>query len=119
MKVGTAKRWRSAAPSLNRCRRRCARSRPASTGLDEIEIDGLGQGDDHNALRAAIGQPDAPIACSMWRRAMRLGMGVDEIHECSKKSTPWFLERIAEIVAPRRQGARSWLAAGRWQYASG
>ena len=28
-------------------------------GLDEIEIDGLGLGDDHNVLRAAIGQPDA------------------------------------------------------------
>ena len=27
------------------------------TGLDEIEIEGLGKGDDHNALRAAIGTP--------------------------------------------------------------
>ncbi len=36
-------------------------------GLDEIEIDGLGLGDDHNVLRAAIGRR-RPIACSRWRR---------------------------------------------------
>ena len=29
------------------------------TGLDEIEIEGLGKGDDHNALRAALGNADA------------------------------------------------------------
>ena len=66
-------------------------------GLDEIEIEGLGHGDDHNALRAAIGQP-TPDRLLKVAQAMRLGMGVDEIHECSKID-PWFLERIAEIVA--------------------
>src|ERR1700690_3797666 len=66
-------------------------------GLDEIEIDGLGQGDDHNVLRAAIGQP-TPDRLLKVAQAMRLGMGVEEIHECSKID-PWFLERIAEIIA--------------------
>ena len=66
-------------------------------GLDEIEIDGLGHGDDHNVLRAAIGQP-TPDRLLNVAQAMRLGMGVDEIHECSKID-PWFLERIAEIIA--------------------
>ena len=66
-------------------------------GLDEIEIDGLGHGDDHNVLRAAIGQP-TPDRLLKVAQAMRLGMGVEEIHECSKID-PWFLERIAEIVA--------------------
>ncbi len=66
-------------------------------GLDEIEIDGLGHGDDHNVLRAAIGQP-TPDRLLNVAQAMRLGMGVEEIHECSKID-PWFLERIAEIVA--------------------
>ena len=27
------------------------------TGVDEVEIEGLGKGDDHNAMRAAIGKP--------------------------------------------------------------
>ncbi|HEY1606002.1 MAG TPA: carbamoyl-phosphate synthase large subunit, partial [Allosphingosinicella sp.] len=66
-------------------------------GLDEIEIDGLGLGDDHNVLRAAIGQP-TPDRLLKVAQAMRLGMGVEEIHEVSKID-PWFLERIAEIVA--------------------
>ena len=66
-------------------------------GLDEIEIDGLGLGDDHNALRAAIGQP-TPDRLLKVAQAMRLGMGVEEIHEVCKID-PWFLERIAEIVA--------------------
>ena len=66
-------------------------------GLDEIEIDGLDLGDDHNVLRAAIGTP-TPDRLLKVAQAMRLGMGVEEIHEVSKID-PWFLERIAEIVA--------------------
>ena len=66
-------------------------------GLDEIEIEGLGKGDDHNVLRAAIGKP-TPDRLLKVAQAMRMGMSVDEIHECSKID-PWFLERIAEIVA--------------------
>ena len=85
-------------------------------GLDEIEIDGLGLGDDHNVLRAAIGQP-TPDRLLKVAQAMRLGMGVEEIHEVSKID-PWFLERIAEIVSARRQGARAWPAARRGQSAS-
>jgi carbamoyl-phosphate synthase large subunit len=66
-------------------------------GLDEIEIDGLGKGDDHNVLRAAIGTP-TPDRLLKVAQAMRMGMSVEEIHEVSKID-PWFLERIAEIVA--------------------
>src|ERR1700735_5015968 len=66
-------------------------------GLDEIEIDGLGLGDDHNVLRAAIGQP-TPDRLLKVAQALRLGMAVEEIHEASKID-PWFLERIAEIIA--------------------
>src|ERR1700734_4081535 len=72
------------------------------TGLDEIEIDGLGLGDDHNVLRAAIGKP-TPDRLLNVAQAMRLGMGVEEIYECSKID-PWFLERIAEIVALEGRG---------------
>ena len=85
-------------------------------GLDEIEIDGLGLGDDHNVLRAAIGTP-TPDRLLKVAQAMRLGMGVEEIHEVSKID-PWFLERIAEIVGPRGKSARPWPAARCGQYAS-
>ena len=53
------------------------------TGLDEIEIEGLGKGDDHNALRAAIGKP-TPDRLLKVAQAMRLGMSVDEIHEVTQ-----------------------------------
>jgi carbamoyl-phosphate synthase large subunit len=67
------------------------------TGLDEIEIDGLGKGDDENALRAAIGKP-TPDRLLKVAQALRLGMDVEEIHEVTRID-PWFLERVAEIVA--------------------
>ena len=84
-------------------------------GLDEIEIEGLGKGDDRNALRAAIGTP-TPDRLLKVAQAMRMGMSVEEIHEVSKID-PWFLERIAEIVALEGEGARLRAAAGRRQLA--
>ena len=42
------------------------------TGLDEITIDGLGQGDDKNAIRAALGTP-TPDRLLKVAQAMRLG----------------------------------------------
>jgi carbamoyl-phosphate synthase large subunit len=67
------------------------------TGLDEVEIEGLGKGDDRNALRAAIGKP-SPDRLLKVAQALRLGMNVGEIHEVTRID-PWFLERVAEIVA--------------------
>ncbi len=73
------------------------------TGLDEVEIEGLGKGDDHNALRAAIGTP-TPDRLLKVAQAMRLGMSVAEIHEVTRID-PWFLERVAEIIRARGRGA--------------
>ena len=67
------------------------------TGLDEIEIEGLGKGDDANAMRAAIGKP-TPDRLLKVAQALRFGMGVAEIHEVTRID-PWFLERLADIVA--------------------
>jgi carbamoyl-phosphate synthase large subunit len=67
------------------------------TGLDEIEIEGLGKGDDHNVMRAAIGAP-TPDRLLNVAQALRFGMSVEEIHDVCRID-PWFLERIAEIVA--------------------
>jgi carbamoyl-phosphate synthase large subunit len=66
-------------------------------GLDETEIEGLGRGDDRNVLRAAIGTP-TPDRILKVAQAMRMGMSVEEIHDVCKID-PWFLQRIADIVA--------------------
>jgi len=63
----------------------------------ETGLDGLGKGDDKNVLRAAVATP-TPDRLLKVAQAMRMGMRVDEIHDVSKID-PWFLERIAEIVA--------------------
>ncbi len=66
------------------------------TGLDEIEIEGLGQGDDKNAIRAAIGTP-TPDRLLKVAQAMRLGLDNESIH-AGCKIDPWFLDQIREIV---------------------
>src|SRR5438876_5848795 len=66
------------------------------TGLDEIAIAGLGQGDDKNAIRAALGRP-SPDGILKVAQAMRLGMTDAEIHTACKVD-PWFLAEIRGIV---------------------
>jgi carbamoyl-phosphate synthase large subunit len=66
------------------------------TGLDEITIPGLGQGDDKSAIRAAIGTP-MPDRLLAVAQAMRLGMGDAEIHTACRID-PWFLAQIRGIV---------------------
>ncbi|QEN90452.1 carbamoyl-phosphate synthase large subunit [Labrys sp. KNU-23] len=82
-------------------------------GLDEIEIDGLGQGDDKNAIRAALGKP-TPDRLLNIAQAMRLGLSDVEIHGVCKVD-PWFLaqirgiveteQKVREIGLPQTQGA--------------
>lgn len=67
------------------------------SGLDEIEIPGLGQGDDKNAIRAALGTP-TPDRLLKVAQAMRLGVSVEEIHE-SCRIDRWFLREISQIIA--------------------
>tara|TARA_R100001126_G_scaffold27508_1_gene14585 strand:- start:8173 stop:11676 length:3504 start_codon:yes stop_codon:yes gene_type:complete len=66
------------------------------TGFDEIEIPGLGEGDDENAIKAAIATP-TPDRLRMVFQAMRLGMSVADVHAICKID-PWFLEQFAEII---------------------
>src|SRR5437667_930024 len=65
-------------------------------GLDEVEIEGLGQGDDKNALRAALGIP-TPDRLLTIAQAMRLGLSDAQIHAACKID-PWFLGEIRDIV---------------------
>jgi carbamoyl-phosphate synthase large subunit len=67
------------------------------TGLDEITIPNIEDGDEKSAIRAAIGTPTQD-RLRMVAQAMRLGMPLDEIHAACKID-PWFLEQMAEIVA--------------------
>jgi len=66
------------------------------TGLDEIAIAGLGEGDDKNAIRAALGVP-TPDRILIVAQAMRLGMADDAINAVCKID-PWFLAEIRGIV---------------------
>ncbi|MGR6468866.1 carbamoyl-phosphate synthase large subunit [Rhizobium sp. PAMB 3182] len=69
------------------------------TGLDEIEIPGLGEsdsGDDKNAIRAAIGTP-TPDRLRMVAQALRLGMSPEEVH-AGCKIDPWFIAQLKAIV---------------------
>jgi len=67
------------------------------TGLDEIEIPGLGQGDDRNAIRAALGTP-TPDRLRMVAQAIRMGTSLEDVHEMCRID-PWFLDQIEEILA--------------------
>jgi carbamoyl-phosphate synthase large subunit len=66
------------------------------TGLDEIEIEGLGKGDDRNAIKAAIGTP-TPDRLLKVGQALRLGVSHDEVYG-SCQIDRWFLEQLQHIV---------------------
>src|SRR3989454_6834024 len=66
------------------------------TGLDEIEIEDLGRGDDKNAIRAALGTP-TPDRLLQVAQAMRLGWSNEEIFN-SCKIDPWFLGEIRGLI---------------------
>ena len=66
------------------------------TGLDEIEIEGLGRDDDKNAVRAALGTP-TPNRILQVAQAMRLGWSNEEIFN-SCKIDPWFLGEMRGII---------------------
>jgi carbamoyl-phosphate synthase large subunit len=66
------------------------------TGLDEIEIEGLGRGDDRNAIKAALGTP-TPDRLLKVAQALRLGFSKEEVHETCRIDC-WFLEQLQAIV---------------------
>src|ERR1700726_3818610 len=66
------------------------------TGLDEITLEDIGQGDDKNAIRASLGTP-TPDRILNVAQAMRLGVSDEQIH-ASCKIDPWFLAEIRGIV---------------------
>jgi len=67
------------------------------SGLDDVELEGWGQGDDKNVIRAEVSKPTSDRLLKV-AQALRLGVDVETVHAYSKID-PWFLERIQEIVA--------------------
>ncbi len=65
-------------------------------GFNEVEIAGAGEGDDKNAIRAALGTP-TPDRILKIAQAFRMGATVAQVFE-SCKYEPWFLRQIEEIV---------------------
>jgi len=66
------------------------------SGLDEIVIPGVGEGDDKNAIRAALGQP-TPDRLLKIAQAFRHGATVEQINAACHYE-PWFLRQIEELI---------------------
>ncbi len=66
------------------------------SGFDEVEIEGLGRGDDKNAMRAALGRP-TPDRLLVVGQSLRLGLSQDDIYEACRIDR-WYIERLQEIV---------------------
>jgi carbamoyl-phosphate synthase large subunit len=67
------------------------------SGFNDIEVPGLGEGDDHNVLRAALANP-TPDRLLVIAQALRAGLDQTEIATISHFD-PWFVAQIADIVA--------------------
>jgi len=65
-------------------------------GLDDFELEGLGQGDDKNVIRAALGLPASDRLLKV-AQALRLGFDEAQVH-ASCGIDPWFIARLKEIV---------------------
>ena len=65
-------------------------------GLNEVEIPGLGRGDDKNVLKAAVAKPTKDRIRTI-AQALRSDLSVEEVHEASKYDL-WFLRQIAELI---------------------
>ncbi len=65
-------------------------------GLDDVELEGLGQGDDKNVIRAAVSRP-APDRILKVAQALRLGFPAEQVQEFCHYD-PWFIARLHELI---------------------
>lgn len=66
------------------------------TGLNEVAIAGAGEGDDKNAIRAALATP-TPDRVLKVAQALRLGASIEQVHSGCRYD-PWFIREIDAIV---------------------
>jgi carbamoyl-phosphate synthase large subunit len=67
------------------------------SGLDPINVPGLGEGDDANAFRAALAAP-TPDRIRVAAEALRRGLAIEQVRAITQYD-PWFLEQMAGIIA--------------------
>ncbi|MEM8772857.1 MAG: carbamoyl-phosphate synthase large subunit [Pseudomonadota bacterium] len=77
------------------------------SGLDPIDVPGLGEGDDANAFRAALAAP-TPDRLRVAVQAIRHGLPIEQVRTITQYD-PWFLDRLEEIVAAEQSVARDGL----------
>ncbi|MEO0880657.1 MAG: carbamoyl-phosphate synthase large subunit, partial [Pseudomonadota bacterium] len=73
------------------------------SGLDPIEVKGLGLGDDANAFRAALAAP-TPDRLRVAGEAFRHGLPIEQVRAITQYD-PWFLEQIEDIIALEKKVA--------------
>jgi carbamoyl-phosphate synthase large subunit len=66
-------------------------------GLDDIALEGLGQGDDKNVIRAALSRP-SPDRILKVAQALRLGFDPEQVRAFCHYDR-WFIDRLIEIIA--------------------
>jgi len=66
------------------------------TGLNDVDFEGLGQGDDKNVIRAALGTP-SPDRLLKVAQALRLGFDHEQIYD-SCRIDPWFIRQLQDII---------------------
>ena len=71
------------------------------SGLDPMPIDGLGQGDDQNAFRAALATP-TPDRLRVAAQAFRHGLPIEQVRAITQYD-PWFLEQIEGIILTEKE----------------
>ncbi|MEZ5939420.1 MAG: carbamoyl-phosphate synthase large subunit [Hyphomonadaceae bacterium] len=79
------------------------------SGLDEFDLPGLDQGDDHNVLIAACSKPTQHRLLVVGE-AIRRGLSIEDIAQASRIDR-WFLRQIAEIVEKEAEIRRDGLPA--------
>ena len=77
------------------------------SGLDPVALSGLGEGDDVNAVRAALAAP-TPDRLRIVAQAFRHGLSIEEVHAVSRFD-PWFLEQIQDLMETERRVAATGL----------
>ena len=79
------------------------------SGLDPIDVPGLGQGDDMNAFRAALAAP-TPDRLRVAAQAFRHGLPIDQVRAITSYD-PWFLEQIESIISTENEVSREGIPA--------
>jgi carbamoyl-phosphate synthase large subunit len=71
-------------------------------GLDPVELKGIADGDvDRQAIIAELSEPTSDRLLKV-AQALRVGLSVEEVHRACHID-PWFLSRMAEIIAAEKE----------------